>query len=157
MKHFRRYQLSLFYVCTVTWWMGGSRKKQILEKKSYTRQVPSMIHSARPIVTPVANIVFRCFVFLDLKSGYVRTDNMCENNVRYWPSLWVGPSGSIKVPKYVIPGAAKIRMVLQYFQRSIILFLDYEKNICHFGYWIGYFIYFFRKISENLLRIVSLF
>ena len=34
-----------------------------------TRQVSSMIHSASPIVTPVANIVFRCFVFLDLKSG----------------------------------------------------------------------------------------
>ena len=28
-----------------------------------------MIHSARPMVTPVANIVFSCFVFLDLKSG----------------------------------------------------------------------------------------
>ena len=32
-----------------------------------------MIHSARPIVTPVANIVFCCFVFLDLKSGDGRT------------------------------------------------------------------------------------
>ena len=32
-----------------------------------------MIHSARPIVTPVENIVFRCFVFLDLKSGDGRT------------------------------------------------------------------------------------
>ena len=32
----------------------------------------SLIHSARPIVTPVANIV--CFVFLDLKSGDGRTD-----------------------------------------------------------------------------------
>ena len=31
-----------------------------------------MIHSARPIVTPVENIAFCCFVFLDLKSGYVR-------------------------------------------------------------------------------------
>ena len=28
-----------------------------------------MTHSARPIATPVANIVFCCFVFLDLKSG----------------------------------------------------------------------------------------
>ena len=28
-----------------------------------------MIHSARHIVTPLANIVFCCFVFLDLKSG----------------------------------------------------------------------------------------
>ena len=27
-----------------------------------------MIHSARSIVTPVANIVFCCFVLLDLKS-----------------------------------------------------------------------------------------
>ena len=33
-----------------------------------------MIHSARPIVTPVANIVFCCFVLLDLKSGDGRTD-----------------------------------------------------------------------------------
>ena len=31
-----------------------------------------MIHRARPMVTPVANIVFY-FVFLDLKSGDVRT------------------------------------------------------------------------------------
>ena len=33
-----------------------------------------MNHSARPIVTPLANIVFCCFVFLDLKSGDGRTD-----------------------------------------------------------------------------------
>ena len=33
-----------------------------------------MIHSARPIVTPVANIVFCCFVLLDLKSGNGRAD-----------------------------------------------------------------------------------
>ena len=32
-----------------------------------------MIHSARPIVTSVANIVFRCFVFLDFKSRDGRT------------------------------------------------------------------------------------
>ena len=40
---------------------------------SYTRQVSSMIHSARSIVTPVMNIVLCCFVFLDLKSGDGRT------------------------------------------------------------------------------------
>ena len=34
------------------------------------RQVSSMIHSARPLVTPVVC----CFVFLDLKSGDGRTD-----------------------------------------------------------------------------------
>ena len=49
-----------------------------------------MIHSARPIVTPVANIVFCCFVFLDMKSGDGRTDNMWENNYPYQPWLWVG-------------------------------------------------------------------
>ena len=43
-----------------------------------------MIHSARPIVTPVANIVFCWFVFLDLKSGDGRTDDMCENNDPYF-------------------------------------------------------------------------
>ena len=32
-----------------------------------------MIHSARPTVSPVANIVFCCFVFLDLKRGDGRT------------------------------------------------------------------------------------
>ena len=32
-----------------------------------------MIHLARAIVTPVASIVFFCFVFLDLKSGDGRT------------------------------------------------------------------------------------
>ena len=32
-----------------------------------------MIYSARPIVTPVENIVFCCFVFLDFKSGDERT------------------------------------------------------------------------------------
>ena len=32
-----------------------------------------MIHSARPIVKPVANIGFCCFVFRDLKSGDGRT------------------------------------------------------------------------------------
>ena len=44
-----------------------------------------MIHSARLIVTPVANIVFCCFDCLDLKSGDGRTDNMCENNDPYRP------------------------------------------------------------------------
>ena len=47
---------------------------------SLTGQVSYMIHSARPTVLPVVNIVF-CFV---------RTDNMCENNDPYRPSLWVG-------------------------------------------------------------------
>ena len=54
-------------------------------KQTNTRQVSSMIHSARSTVTPVANIVFCCFVFLDLKSGDGRTDNY-----PYWPWLWVG-------------------------------------------------------------------
>ena len=49
-----------------------------------------MIHSSRPPVSPIANIVFCCFVLLHLKSGDGRTDNMCENNDPYWPWLWAG-------------------------------------------------------------------
>ena len=54
-----------------------------------------MIHSDRPAVSPVANIIFAwiCFVLLDFEK-YVRTDgrtdNMCENNDHYWPWLWAG-------------------------------------------------------------------
>ena len=59
--------------------------KSLIYKKGV--MVSSMIHSARPMVTPAAKIAF-CFVFLDLKSGDVRTDNMCENNDPYRP--WLG-------------------------------------------------------------------
>ena len=48
-----------------------------------------MIHSARAIVTPVANIVSIWKAFEHLKSGDGRTDNMCENNDPYRPWLWV--------------------------------------------------------------------
>ena len=45
-----------------------------------------MIHLARPIVTPVANIVFCCFVFLDLASG----DGHISMYGQQPPWLWVG-------------------------------------------------------------------
>ena len=52
-----------------------------------------MIHSARSIVTTVANIVFCCFVFLDLISGTdVRTrtyGQLVRNQWSYPPRLWV--------------------------------------------------------------------
>ena len=62
-------------------------------KKINTSQVSTMIHSARPTVSPVATIVFCCFVLLDLKSTGrtdVRTDNMCGNSDHYRTCLWVG-------------------------------------------------------------------
>ena len=43
-----------------------------------------MIHSARPTVSPVANIVLLDFEKLG------RTDDMCENNDPFRPWLWVG-------------------------------------------------------------------
>ena len=51
-------------------------KKHILQKKkkNSTRHVSSMIHSARPTVSPVATIIFCCFVLLDLKSTDGRTN-----------------------------------------------------------------------------------
>ena len=72
------------------------------------RQVSSMIHSARPIVTPVANIVFCCLVFLDLKSGDGRTDNMCENNGRdFGLAEWIN-----NIYLYYIPVLYCVRSVL---------------------------------------------
>ena len=53
-----------------------------------------MIHSARPIVTPVANIVFCCFV--DLKSGDGRTDGQHVRKQWSLPAVTLSwPSGSI--------------------------------------------------------------
>ena len=51
--------------------------------KKIMDRVAVMIHSARPTVSPVANIVVCCFVVLDFKSGNGRTDDMCENNDPY--------------------------------------------------------------------------
>ena len=53
-----------------------------------------MIHSARPTVSPVVNIVFAWNLFCYARFWKVgtdgRTDNMCENNDHYHPWLWVG-------------------------------------------------------------------
>ena len=59
---------------------------------NFCYKASSMIHSAKPIVTPVANVVF-CFVFLDLKSGDWRTGHVRKQ----WslPAVTLGwPSGS---------------------------------------------------------------
>ena len=61
-----------------------------MQRQINTRQVSSMIHAARSKVTLVANIVFCYFVFLDLKSGDGRTDNMYENIDSYRSRLWFG-------------------------------------------------------------------
>ena len=54
-----------------------------------------MIHSARLIVTPVANIVFCCFVLLDLKNGDGWTDGQHVRKQRSLPAVTLGwPSGS---------------------------------------------------------------
>ena len=47
-----------------------------------TRQVSSMIHSARTTVSPVANIVFPWNLFWFVKSVDVRTDDMYGYNDR---------------------------------------------------------------------------
>ena len=73
-----------------------------------------MIHSARPIVTPVANIVFCCFVFLDLKSGDGRTDNM----------TLVWPSGSISTEKKNDFVSSNITLWVKIFKQGMI-FLCY--------------------------------
>ena len=97
--------------------------------KEITRQVLSMIHSARPKVTPVANIAFCRYVFLDLRSAraraYVQTDGQYVRKQLSIPAVTLGwPSGSISkntslhfqlytslqsMPKYVVPdGTGKL-------------------------------------------------
>ena len=57
-----------------------------------------MIHSARPTISPVVNIVFTWNLFCFARFWKVgtdihtdgRTDNMCENNDPYRPRLWCG-------------------------------------------------------------------
>ena len=74
-----------------------------------TRQVSTMIHSARPTVSGVANIVFTWNLFCLEKWGRtdLQTDDMCENNDHYRPwvrvglvdqllaVLWFSPRGSL--------------------------------------------------------------
>ena len=60
-----------------------------------------MIHSARPTVSPVANIVFWFFVFLDLKSGeYIRTTcakTMIPTGRDCVLAEWINKSSELKV------------------------------------------------------------
>ena len=64
-----------------------------IEKKE-TKQVSSMIHSARRTASPVANIVFAlnslCFARFWKVGMDGWTEDMCENNDPYRPWLWVG-------------------------------------------------------------------
>ena len=56
-----------------------------------TRHVSSMIPSARPIVPPIAIIIFNRHLFCFAIFWNVGTDgNMCKNNDHYRPGLWVG-------------------------------------------------------------------
>ena len=76
-----------------------------------TRQVSSMIHSARPIVTPVANVVFGCFVFLDLKSGDGRTYGQHVRKQLSVPAVTFGwPSGSIFLSPNKLHGRKETRI-----------------------------------------------
>ena len=94
-----------------------------------------MIHSARPIVSPVANFVFCRFVFLDLKSGDGQTDNMCENNDPYRPWLWVGRVDQfiimlcvLQIWKSVVWAIALIILLLQMSLESICLSSNFVRK-----------------------------
>ena len=65
-----------------------------LAKQAVTRQVSSMIHSARPTISSVVSIVFTWNLFCFARFWKVRTygqsDNMFESNDHYRPWLWDG-------------------------------------------------------------------
>ena len=81
-----------------------------------------MIHSARPTVSLVANIVLAwiCFVLM-----YVRTDDMIKNNDHYRMWLWVDLEGSIKTVLSI-----NIATFLFYFPLGLISKLTIIE-ICH--------------------------
>ena len=56
--------------------------KACRERKKPSTKVTSMIHLARPTVSPVATFVFGCIVLLDLKSG--------DGSGRTEDNMWVG-------------------------------------------------------------------
>ena len=67
----------------------------------------SMIHSARPIVKPVANIVFCCFVFLDFEK-WSRTDGKHVQKQLSLLVVTVGrPSGSTRQELSMIHSAGR--------------------------------------------------
>ena len=81
--------------------------RQNFRKTKQTRQVSSMIHSARPTVSPVANIiVFALICFVCEKWGRTdgRTDDMRKNNDHYRPWLWVGLVDQLQLRIVIVTG-----------------------------------------------------
>ena len=67
------------------------RSHKTRKRRITTRQVSSMIHSARPTVSPVANIVFAWNLFCFAKFWKVGTDERTDGqHVRKQWSLWFG-------------------------------------------------------------------
>ena len=71
---------------------GEERKTRKVRNIFYKKKGPSMIHSARPTVPPLAitSLAWKLFCFERFWKVDGRTDNTCENNDHYWPWLWVG-------------------------------------------------------------------
>ena len=67
-----------------TRYMGIVLRKN--KKTTLTRQVSSMIHSARPTVSPLVNIALAWNLFCFENCGRV----MRKNNDQYRPGVWVG-------------------------------------------------------------------
>ena len=83
-----------------------------------TRQVSSMIHSARPTVSPVANIVFSLEICFVLKMGTDgRTDKRTNErtNERYVQKQWSLPAVTVGRPRgsifYEIHGCTKSNLI----------------------------------------------
>ena len=91
------WKITIFSISTAVVFFWQQMKKSTLAieagrfgKVRRTRQVSSMIHSARPTVSPVVSIVFASNLFCFARFWKVGTDNMYENNYHYRPWLWVG-------------------------------------------------------------------
>ena len=62
-------------------------------KKSTTRQVSSMIHSAKPTVSPVVNIVFTWYLYCLARFWKVRTDGRWDGRTKCLNTMITTGSG----------------------------------------------------------------
>ena len=91
-----------------------------------------MIHSARPIVTPVTNIVFRCFVLLDFEK-WGRTNGRTYERTTCAKTIilsWVGRVNQLTLSSAVRQVDKSVCPVRQRMHPKHKIMIHYAVNLC---------------------------
>ena len=123
-----------------------------------TRQMSSMIHLARPTVTPVATIIFCCFVLLDLKSERGRTTCgkiMITTGRDFGLAEWI-KNISFSKSKNPFSSFSHKSNYVSYFSFSHIFSTTSIEWVCTLRKNLPHLI-FFAKITYNILSFNILF